>query len=347
MANDPESFQMVTVAQQNANATNALLSTGPHTPSGKLVVAKNAISHGIFAKVPVVMGEDETDWDEYCARVVHSLGAEGMVEVTLAERAASLFWRLRRLVRYESAKTAVAQERAAQHRNSYTDEFDDEFQEDQRSEERAVKDAQEELAGCRENHERAAMGQALLIILQSRPDEQEVSEVAARGILSAAFWVNERTIEVSSSPPNTRDFLTQIGEPARQFKAVSWTVGHLRRGLGYYAGKANVELAKFLELLSVELETQVKDGAVAVIQAGVELAQFETRVEHRLARRRTVGAVLSAEFLDKLTRYEAHLGRQLQQTLVQLERLQALRAGQYVAPPAVAEVGVTVTSEVG
>jgi hypothetical protein len=46
---------------------------------------------------------------------------------------------------------------------------------------------------------------------------------------------------------------------------------------------------------------------------------------------------------ELLTRYSAHLGRQLQQTLVQLERLQALRAGQYVAPPAVAEVGVTVT----
>jgi hypothetical protein len=45
----------------------------------------------------------------------------------------------------------------------------------------------------------------------------------------------------------------------------------------------------------------------------------------------------------QLTRYEAHLGRQLQQILVQLERLQALRAGQYVSPPTVAEVGVTVT----
>jgi hypothetical protein len=46
---------------------------------------------------------------------------------------------------------------------------------------------------------------------------------------------------------------------------------------------------------------------------------------------------------DQLTSYEAHLGRQFQQTLVQLERLQALRAGHYVTPPAMAEVGVTVT----
>jgi hypothetical protein len=47
---------MVTVAQHEANAENALLSTGPRTPIGKQLVAKNAITHGIFAKVPVVMG---------------------------------------------------------------------------------------------------------------------------------------------------------------------------------------------------------------------------------------------------------------------------------------------------
>jgi hypothetical protein len=60
-----------------------------------------------------------------------------------------------------------------------------------------------------------------------------------------------------------------------------------------------------------------------------------------------VKAVRLGELTDQLTRYEAHLGRQLQQTLVQLERLQALRAGEYVAPPALAEVGVTVTTEAG
>jgi hypothetical protein len=338
---------MTSLAKASANRLNAQNSTGPRTAAGIAHSSRNAVRHGIFATVPVVMGEEETEWDDFRTGFVDSLGAEGTVELTLAERTASLLWRLRRLVRYESAKTAVAQERAAQHRTSYDDEFDVEFQDDQRCEERAVEEAQEKLAGCKANHERASAGQALIVLLPSRPDEEEVSEVAARGILNAAFWVNERTIEVSSSPPNSRDFLKEIGEPARQFKAVSWTVGHVRRGLGYYAGKASVELAKFLELLTVELENRVRDGAVAVTQAAAALAQFETRVELRLARRRTVGAVLSAEFLDKLTRYEAHLGRQLQQTLVQLEMLQSLRAGQYVAPPAVAEVGVTVTSDIG
>jgi hypothetical protein len=68
---------------------------------------------------------------------------------------------------------------------------------------------------------------------------------------------------------------------------------------------------------------------------------------NRTDRRQAVRAILPADALEKVSRYEAHLGRQLQQSLVQLERLQALRAGRYVAPPAVAEVGVNVSSEVG
>jgi len=338
---------MTTIARRVANCANALQSTGPRSLAGKQTVARNAISHGIFAAVPVVMGEDEGEWDEHRAGVVATLGAEGTTEVALAERAASILWRLRRLVRYEAAKTAVAQEKAAQHKNSYTDEFDEEFQEDQRSEEWAVDKARNTLEDCKSNHQRAVAGQALLAVLESRPDGESVTEVAARGILNAAFCVDEQTIEVSSFPSNSRDFLKVIGEPARQFKAVSWTVGHVRRGLSYYAERANVEMKKFLELLTAELVRQVTERVASVAKAEAELAQFETRLDHRLARRRAVEAILTDESLESLTRYEAHLGRQLQQTLVQLERLMALRAGEYVPPPAVAEVGVTVTTETG
>jgi hypothetical protein len=286
------------------------------------------------------MGENETEWDEFRTGFVDSLGAEGTVEVALAERSASLLWRLRRLARYEAAKTAVAQEQAAK---PCKDAFAVGFEEVKRSGDRAVKVAQEELAGCKTKHERAVAGQTLLVSFKSLPDGECVTGVAARGILDAAYLVNEQTLGVGSSPSYCRDFLTEIGEPVRRFKAVSWTIGHIRRGLAYYAGKADVELAKFLDLLSVELDNLVREGAVAVAQAAAELAQFETRLDHRLARRRAVEAVQLGELTDQLTRYEAHLGRQFQQTLVQLERLQALRTGQFVAPPAVTEVGVTVT----
>ena len=44
--------------------------------------------------------------------------------------------------------------------------------------------------------------------------------------------------------------------------------------------------------------------------------------------------------LNKVTRYEAHLSRQMLQALHTLERLQAARAGQPVPPPAALDVTV-------
>jgi hypothetical protein len=44
--------------------------------------------------------------------------------------------------------------------------------------------------------------------------------------------------------------------------------------------------------------------------------------------------------LNKVTRYEAHLSRQMLQSLHTLERLQAARAGQSVPPPAALDVTV-------
>ena len=58
------------------------------------------------------------------------------------------------------------------------------------------------------------------------------------------------------------------------------------------------------------------------------------------------GLMLPNETVEgKITRYESHLGRQLQQTLTQLERLQAVRAGIPVVPPLAVEVGVNVTTD--
>ena len=42
--------------------------------------------------------------------------------------------------------------------------------------------------------------------------------------------------------------------------------------------------------------------------------------------------------LETLSRYEAHLSRQLNQALHELQRLQAARAGEPVSPPAALDV---------
>jgi hypothetical protein len=60
--------------------------------------------------------------------------------------------------------------------------------------------------------------------------------------------------------------------------------------------------------------------------------------EEDAARRRVL--LPAADTLDKVMRYESHLGRQLTQTLHLLERLQAARSGNPPVPPAALDVTI-------
>lgn len=106
---DWENRTMTTLAKLEANHRNGQLSTGPRTVEGKLIVARNATKHGIFASVPVILGECPVAWESHRVGVVESLAPVGLLEENLAERAA-LLWRLQRLARYEAETVAAAME---------------------------------------------------------------------------------------------------------------------------------------------------------------------------------------------------------------------------------------------
>src|SRR3712207_9367880 len=85
---------------------------GPATQDGKAVVRWNATRHGISSPKPVVPGlEKEEDWESHRDGIMDNLTPVGGLEVTLAERAAVLSWRLHRVTRYETETVAISQER--------------------------------------------------------------------------------------------------------------------------------------------------------------------------------------------------------------------------------------------
>ncbi len=93
---------MVSEKQEQANVKNAQLSTGPATPEGKAIVAKNAIKHGIFAKDLVINAGDgkevELEYQVLFAELKRDLVPVGRMEMLLIEKIAVNYWRLRRLV---------------------------------------------------------------------------------------------------------------------------------------------------------------------------------------------------------------------------------------------------------
>ncbi len=98
---------MASVAQVQANRSNAQKSTGPRTPEGKAAASRNAVKHGLSAEQVVIHGEDPEEFDLYRAGMLEELAPVGAVETMLAERAVSLSWRLRRAERLQSAVFAT------------------------------------------------------------------------------------------------------------------------------------------------------------------------------------------------------------------------------------------------
>ena len=86
-----------------------MASRGPNTGRGKAISSRNALKHGFGAGEPVVRQvESLEDWYRHVERVIADLKPEGYVETMLAERAAEIFWRLRRVSQYEADTISVA-----------------------------------------------------------------------------------------------------------------------------------------------------------------------------------------------------------------------------------------------
>jgi hypothetical protein len=90
---------MATAAPVLANRLNAKKSTGPRTPEGKAVVARNAIKHGLLAQEVVIQGEGPGEFGFHRDQMLGQLAPAGLAEAMLAERIVGLSWRLQRAER--------------------------------------------------------------------------------------------------------------------------------------------------------------------------------------------------------------------------------------------------------
>lgn len=116
---------MTTRKQIEANQKNALVSTGPVTTNGKAIVAQNAVKHGIFVKDLIITAgdgkEDEQEYRELLDGLILSLNPSGQMECLLVEKIAVDYWRLRRILRFETGSIRKILDTAI---NDYYDKAD-------------------------------------------------------------------------------------------------------------------------------------------------------------------------------------------------------------------------------
>ena len=86
-----------TIAKLEANRRNALKSTGPKTPTGKSIAARNATKHGLLSQEVVLWEEDRSAFRALAVSLWDCLQPVGALEHLLVDRIVAATWRLRRV----------------------------------------------------------------------------------------------------------------------------------------------------------------------------------------------------------------------------------------------------------
>lgn len=288
---------MTSVARLTANRGNATKSTGPRTRTGKQVVARNATRHAILSTAPVVAGVENIEaWEAHRAATIASLAAEGHLEMVLADRVASLLWRLGRVTRYETEGMAVDIERG----------------------EAEIKRHAIAADVARRNGESWQSCAAVLARLEEAGDEDAVAPRDANDVIfTAAEYANETNLPESFSfvPPGT-DWSEWTGWTKRfvlqAVQELVATTSHHRKPAG-----------EVLAACSAFVERSAITAAVKRREANRQLADAEAELE----RSKRADVLPRAHVIEKVVRYETHLERSLYRTIHELQRLQAVRSG--------------------
>lgn len=327
-----------------ANQKNAKKSTGPKTVKGKARSKMNALAHGMRAAVLVIPGEQAEEWDIHRVGTVASLAPVGTLETELADRVAALIWRLRRAVAYETVVTAAGVTRAVSRARGEVDEDDtmsafSSFQKQRTN--RTYATVQKELEASRENAESYERFSDVFRRLPDLPDEHPFDGGDAFSLLGelTGFTPNADEEAVDIEQP---DFLADVGVP-EEWRNDSdwwdgWTAKLLRNGAKEIAEEYQMTASKLIERAIRESDqaATLERRKVKALEAELAGLAAATAEAERIARGRAL--LPPGDILEKLTRYESHLARQLTQTLHLLERLQGSRAGNPPPPPASLDV---------
>jgi len=259
------------------------------TPAPRTAVTSfNALRHGLTSDAPVIPGvESYEEWLAYREAIVADSAPQGAMESALVDLIASLFWRRRRVPRYECAMIDVGRGRVES----------DFAQLQSPGEPPSVEEAK-----LREEDARRCLD--IIDTLLDTPPATPLASVDVEAILEDLAANADATID---------DYLAGIEEAERDG---GWTFGRLIAVFKALAARDGDDFADMLGEIA---------GRARVIAAGWQLkaarmfAEVDRMYQERL--------LPDAPTLDHIIRYEASLNRMLYQALNQLEAMQSRRSG--------------------
>jgi hypothetical protein len=183
----------------------------------------------------------------------------------------------------------------------------------------------------------------LLDQLPDLPDDTPVSGDNAHGVFEDLL--NALPEEEEGADIEDSDFLTDLGIPEDEFDEPygwhGWTAGMVRKGLAELAYSGGMEPEKLLAK-ALKKRRAIQDlNTDEVQQLRATVKVLGQRIKAKAGRLKRERMLPETHSLQKITRYEVHLSRQLLQALHELQRLQAARGGQTLPLPAALDVVVT------
>ena len=260
----------------------------PKSNVGAALTAFNAVQHGLTAQAPVIPGvESPEEWEAHRAAMLDALQPQGHFELRLAERIASLDWRLQRVARYECQAVAASRERV---------EYDL-FQKRQWGDEpKSIGEADAQVDDAR---------RCLRILgrLIKAPPESPLPATDVSAILQ---------VLADRADGDADKFYDDIDLPPDGVR----TAGAL---VAIFEALSERDSEAFTETLAQTI------SAARAIVSGRE--HDRVSIGEELDRMRRERLLPDGPTLDRLIRYETALNRMLHQASSQLEAAQARRAG--------------------
>jgi len=263
---------------------------GPKTETGKAVSSHNATRHGLLAEAPLVTPvEKAEDWEAHRLAVMEELSPDGQMEACLAERAALLIWRLRRV--------ACAEVAAIEPLQAFVEQDYEEAS--QLTGSPSLDDVRWE----------AGMAKTVADLLAALPGLPDSSALDAE----SAVLLFEKCLTAAGMDPQEVDPpMLSAGEP---WECAAWTAGLLRAGFAWATAASGVSGEALVAALGPQVRAESDTAARRLREAEKEIG----------AMRRDNLLPLDRE-LANLIRYEAHLSRELGRTMRALRELKSDRA---------------------
>jgi hypothetical protein len=282
--------------------TIAKKSGGPSTKQGKEKSRRNAVKHGIFAKVVLLHDEPTAQFDNLLQGIRNDLQPEGTLEGVLVEKLATLMWRYRRMLIAERAE--IKMERKY---NSHAD-----------NRRALIREKALAIETCSYTPSHGLLGEW---------ENAECRKTAVELLKSLQLWISSRGFKLENDFPVMRRIFGELG---------------IIEAVGFYFQYANPEnssirferspknppssseeagKAKFVEYLQTKIDTHSR-----LLDLTEDCSKVREGIESVCA------GVPEAARLDRILRYSASLERDFDRTLNQLERLQRMRRGQPAAP---------------